>query len=928
MTLTVGTQLGTFEITGQLGAGGMGEVWRATDTKLGRDVAIKTLPATLADDAERLARFEREAKLLAALNHAHIAAVYSLDETDGTLYIVMELVEGESLEQRLRSGPLPLEEALQCGLQIASALEAAHEKGVVHRDLKPANIMLTPEGVVKVLDFGLAKAFSGNPSEANPVQSPALSVAMTQAGLVLGTAGYMSPEQASGQATDQRADIWAFGVVMYEMLTGQPVFSGESVPHILADVLKTTPDWERLPPLHPRLELMLERCLEKKPRNRYAGIADVRVDIESALQDPEGTAASVSGDAGHPLETRRPRPLATAAAALAGAVIAILGAWMLWPTPPDPGQVVRFSIPLPEGQAFGNLAAAAIAVSADGARIAYVANGQIHLRNVGDPEAVPVQGATAEGLAIVSPVFSPDGQWLAFIQVFTTAGPFVIERIPISGGAAVPIYRAEDGSRFPYGLSWPETDTVLFTTPDGVVRLPANGGATEVLVPRMDGERFFSPQLLPGDDAVLFTRITANPGALGTVDFQNSQIVLQSIGADDRAVVWEGGSAASYLPTGHLIYAQGSVLFAIPFDPDARSISGGPVSMLQNLRRASPSITDTAQIALSDTGTLVSIPGRVAAEAGSQRIATTLVWVDRDGVEEPLPVRADDYTAARISPDGTKIALVIGGQLARGSVPSIWMYDLTTENLSLLTASPGGDDGPVWSPDSQRIFFRSMREGSFGVYTIDVETGETVLIRAASPPDFPGPMPWSISDDGQTLAVVNGTATTANLAVLPLPDGEFVDLIDADGFESEPAISPNGRWIAYMQNLGAPQRELNIRPYPDAMRTRIPLGPGGVPVFARDGSELFYSDFQNLLAVPIEYEPTLRVGQPQPLIEPSGYMLAGAGRAWDVDPGGERFLMIRDPGTPQPDGEGDPADLRIDVVLNWFEELNSRVPIE
>jgi serine/threonine protein kinase len=290
MPLASGTELGVYEITGTLGAGGMGEVYRANDTKLGREVAIKTLPASLASDKDRLARFEREAKLLASLNHAHIAVVHSLDEHEGTLYIAMELVEGESLEEKLKSGPLPIDDALRCGLQIAEALEAAHAKGVVHRDLKPANVMVTPDDVVKVLDFGLAKAFMGDPNEASPAHSPALSMAMTQAGLVLGTAGYMSPEQASGQATDQRADIWSFGVVLYEMLTGQPVFSGESVPHILAAVLQLEPDWSRLPKqLHPRLKQALKRCLQKKVRNRYHSIADVRIEIEEALNDPAAT---------------------------------------------------------------------------------------------------------------------------------------------------------------------------------------------------------------------------------------------------------------------------------------------------------------------------------------------------------------------------------------------------------------------------------------------------------------------------------------------------------------------------------------------------------------------------------------------------------------------------------------------------------------
>lgn len=926
MTLSVGTQLGSFEITGTLGQGGMGEVYRATDTKLGREVAIKTLPASLADDPDRLARFEREAKLLATLNHAHIATVHTLDQTDGTLYIAMELVEGESLEARLKAGPIPLEQALTYGLQIASALEAAHEKGVVHRDLKPANIMITPEGMIKVLDFGLAKAFAGNPSEASPAHSPALSVAMTQAGLVLGTAGYMSPEQASGQAADQRADVWAFGVVMYEMLTGQPVFSGESVPHILADVLKTTPDWGRLPTLHPRLRQMLERCLEKKPRNRYSGIADARVDIENALGDPQGASAVTESDAAT-APTRRANPFAVITAAVIGAAAVAIGAWTLWPVP-EPGPVVRFSIPLPAGQNF-TLPEQAVAVSADGTRIAYSADRQIQLRNVGEPDAIPVPGTTAEGLAVVNPAFSPDGQWLAFLQVLAPLGPYIVYRIPISGGAAIAVYRADDVGGFPVGLSWPQTDTLLFTTADGVVRMPANGGATEVLVPREDGERFFSPQLLQDGRTVLFTRVNENPDRLGSTDFTNAEVAIQSIGAADRTTIWAGGSAARYLATGHLIYAQDSALFAIPLDVVTRAVSGGPVPLQQTLSRSAGQVTDTAHLAVSATGTLVSIPRNTGAEPAPQRAETTLVWVDRDGVEQPFPVRPDGYSAARISPDGTKVALVIGS-VFRNEATSIWIYDLTTENLSLLTAD--ADDGPVWSPDSTLIYFRSRRAAGIGVYSIDVATGETTLIRAASA-DFPAPMPWTISDDGQTLALVNGTTSFANLAALALPDGEFVDPIDEEVFESEPAISPDGRWIAYMQNIAPTEREINVRPYPDAMRTRIPVGPGGVPVFSRDGTELFFADFGQgqggrMFAAPVQYEPTLRLGQPQLLFEATDYAWAMVGRPWDVDPSGERFLMIRAPDAPQPDEPDDASRPRIDVVLNWFEELRARVPIE
>jgi serine/threonine-protein kinase len=904
----------------------MGEVYRARDTKLGREVAIKTLPAALAGDKERLARFEREAKLLAALNHAHIASVYSLDSHEQTLFVAMELVEGETLEEKLKSGALPVEDALRLALQIAEALEAAHGKGVIHRDLKPANVMVTRDGRVKVLDFGLAKAFSGAPDEASPLHSPALSVAMTQRGLVLGTAGYMAPEQASGQGTDQRADIWAFGVVLYEMLTGLPLFSGESVPHILAEVLKTEPDWKHLPKnLHPRIHQSLARCLTKKPRNRLHSIADARVDIEAALGDPRGvTPESGAGTTG-PQSSGAAR---VAAAVAVTAVIVGAAVWFLRPAPePEPKPVMRFSVPLPEGQAFTGDLVSLIALSRDGTRIAYVAGGQLYLRNLGESEARPVQGTAEAGLGVITPAFSPDGQWLAYVHAEGPQGPFTLKRVPITGGAPVTIQRYEAGQGFQWGLTWPMDDTILFAANEGIVTIPANGGALEVLVPRGEVEHFDSPQFLPGSEAVLFTRLPGVPGNTSALDA--AQVVVQSIDGNDRTVVWEGGSAARYLPTGHIVYAQGTALFALSFDPATRAVRGGPVPLLEGLRRPTIALTDTASYAVSDTGTLVMIPGDPNAVVQSA-ITTTLAWIDREGREEALRIRPDDYTFARISPDGTKIALVVGGQLTRDRLPGIWLYDLSTENLSLLTADPEGDDGPVWSADSRRIYFRSFRGDVNGVYAIDVDTGETTLV--ATSPDHPFPLPWTISPDDRTLGLVSAlTIDDVNLATLSVADGEFAWLLNETTSENEPAISPNGAWLAYAES-GAPgdaRAEINIRPFPGVTRTRIPVGRGSGPVFSRDGSELFFVAEDGLMTAPVTYEPTLRVGAPRRLFGSVDYMWAVVGRAWDVDPSGQRFLVIRVPGTRAASEEPQERSRdRIDVVLNWFEELKSRAPVE
>jgi serine/threonine-protein kinase len=919
MTLAAGTRLGIYEITGSLGAGGMGEVYRARDTKLGREVAIKTLPSARASDKERLARFEREAKLLAALNHARIAAVYGLDAHEGTQYLAMELVEGETLEKRLKGGALPVEDALRLALQIAEALEAAHGKGVVHRDLKPANIMLTHDGQAKVLDFGLAKAFSGVAGEASPAHSPALSLAMTQAGLVLGTAGYMSPEQASGQATDQRGDVWAFGVVLYEMLTGLPVFKGESVPHVLADVLKTEPDWSRLPKnLHPRVRHLLERCLTKKPRSRWHAISDARIEIEGVLNDPRGVTPEPTGEA-----TAAKSSGALRLAGMMAVAVGIAGAagWLLRPPPaPEPKPVVRFSVRLPAEPSFPANLVSMIAVSPDGQRIAYVANGEIHVRNMSEREARPVQGTAETGPGATTPVFSPDGQWLAYVHAAAFTGPFVVKRVPIGGGVPVPLHVGETNADLPSGLSWPAANTILFTNADGIVQIPANGGVPDVLVERGKDERLFSPQILPGGDTVLFTLVSGDPG-LTLGGFEAARVVVQTIHGDDRTVVREGGSAARYLPTGHLVYAQGTELFAIPFDPAARAVRGGPVRMAGDLRRSASGLSDTAQFDVSETGTLVTVPGSTDAEA---RFDTTLTWVDRDGREEPFPARADAYTMARISPDGTKVALVLGGLLVTNTPSAMWLFDQRTENLSLLTADPAGDDGPVWSADGDRIFFRSGRGGSPGVYAIVPDTGETTLL-ASSSPEFPGPLPWTVSPDGRILALISPTSDF-NIATLSLADDDstFERLLDDEkADENQPSFSANGAWIAYVEGVGP---EINIRPFPDVSRPRTPVGRGTSPVFSRNGSELLFTDGDGLWATPITYEPTLRIGAPRRLFDTTAYFLNAPGRAWDVDPSGQRFLMIRAPATGEGDG-GQPA-ARIDVVLNWFEELESRVPVD
>jgi hypothetical protein len=693
MVLAAGTRLDGYEILGSLGKGGMGEVYRALDTKLGREVAIKTLPVALAKDADRLARFEREAKLLATLSHAHIGAIYGLDEHDGTLYIAMELVEGETLEEKLKAGPLPVEDALRLALQIAEALEAAHDKGVVHRDLKPANIMVTRDGVAKVLDFGLAKAFSGDPNEASPAHSPALSVAMTQQGLILGTAAYMSPEQASGQATDQRADVWAFGVVLYEMLTGLPLFGGESVPHILADVLRTEPDWSRLPKnLHPRLKLLLERCLEKKIRNRYHSIADVRVDIEKILSDPKGVAPQSERGVRAGRASARWWPYAAVLVAAAAGVAAILA----WRSPPAPApRVQRFALEAPAGELLGvDSQSRSITISADGSQIVFATappgteNYQWYVRAIDSLTATRLRGAEAR---FETPFFSPDGRWIGFNDL---SKGNVLKRIPVLGGPPITIATTGNPVR---GASWGQNDAILYGTDrEGLWRVPASGGDPERLTHPEGAVSHRWPEWLPGGRAALFT----------IADGETEQIALLDIATGETRVLISDGTTPKYVATGHIVYgaADGS-LRAAPFDLATLTVTGDPVPVLEEI--AMSSYTGGAHYALSDEGSLIYVTGGRNDDGGG--VKTSLTWVDTQGREEPLGLAACSCRYFRISPDGTRVVVEVKESAADVS-RSLWIWSLAQRTFTRLTFSPP-TESPAWSPDSKQVAYAGIEGG-------------------------------------------------------------------------------------------------------------------------------------------------------------------------------------------------------------------------
>jgi serine/threonine protein kinase/Tol biopolymer transport system component len=893
MSLSVGTRLGPYEVTGAIGAGGMGEVYRATDTKLGREVAIKALPGTLASDSDRLARFDREARLLAALNHPNIAVIYGLEEHDGTQCIAMELIEGETLEDKLKAGPLPVEDALQIALQITLGLEAAHEKGVVHRDLKPANVMITAKGQVKVLDFGLAKAFTEDADEAGLGKSPALSLAMTQQGIILGTAGYMSPEQASGQATDQRADVWAFGVVLFEMLSGLPLFKGESVPHILADILKTEPDWNKLPKnLHPRLKLMLERCLAKKPRNRYHAIADARIDIEAVMSDSDASWPQSGSSRVASVSSGLPK---VAAAVVVTAVVAALAGWWFWPRA-EPAVQNRFDYDLPDGHVLTSGDRRFLTVSPDGRSFAYNTEDGIYVRPMGELEARLVLQATQDDL--LSPTFSPNGQWIAFQE---RNGP--LRRVSITGGQPVVIADLQSNTS---GLSWAADGMLYFGQPNGLYRVSATGGTPEQIVEDPTTDTWSSePQLLPDGDSLLYTHSTAN--------WDTGQIVVESLSTGNRQVLIEGGSDGRYLPTGHLLYSIGNGLFAVAFDLETWTVSGGAVPLLQGVMRAPTGNTGTTNYGVARDGTLVYLVGT------STEPQRTLVWVDRSGRETAVSAPPRAYTYPRLSPDGTRLALDV-----RDQELDIWLWDLAREQLSRFTFSPDQDEFPVWSPDGRQLVFSSAGGiiGTAGGSRVSRQaadgTGRPEVIAEKDTQLYSA----SYHPDGTGIFVRSGLNSNDAIGLIRLDDENREELlIDSSFDELNPEISPDGRWLAYTSNESG-TFEIYVRPFPDidGGRWQVSSGGGRFPAWARDGQELFYRNGAALMAVTVETEPNFSSGNPMLLFE-GDYFDGVGGRTYEVSIDGERFLMIKDMINAS-------STAQIIIVQKWLDEVARLAPTE
>ena len=902
MTLAAGARLGPYEIVSPLGAGGMGEVYRARDAKLNRDVALKVLPGSFILDPDRLARFKREAQVLASLNHPNIAAIYGFEESNCVQALVLELVEGPTLAERIAHGPIPIDEALPMARQIAEALEAAHEQGIIHRDLKPANIKARSDGTVKVLDFGLAKAMEpvSTPSASGTLSPTITSPALTVMGVILGTATYMSPEQAKGRQADKRSDVWAFGAVLYEMLSGRRAFKGDDIADTLAAVLRQDIDWTALPASTPAsVRRLIARCLDRDVKQRLRDIGEARI----VLADPAAPARDARGvpALAAPQSLWR-RAIPVVLAAIVAGVLASAATVYLRPSQ-APVAVTRFLLSLGEGQSVSlQTISRAVDLSPDGALIAHTAGQRLYVRSMSELEARPIVGGDTPGSFVTGPVFSPDSRSVAF----WSGADRTLKKVAVSGGAAITIYPADQ----PFGMSWAEDGIVFGQNNKGVMRVSANGGTPEVLVSVKVGEQAYGPQILPGGETVLFTLATG----IDADRWDKAQIVTQSIRTGERKTLVNGGSDGRYVPTGHLVYALGGIVFAVPMDLLRLEVTGGPVPIIEGVRRAAASTTGAAHFGFSDTGSLVYLPGPIATATADQ---FDLALIDRKGGVEPLNLPPGPYEHPRASPNGTRIAFATDD----GREAIVWIYELgSTTSMRRLTFG-GKNRFPIWSGDGQRVAFQSDREGDRGIFWQRAD-GSGAAERLTKPDQGTFHIPESWSPKGEQLLFTVTTGSGVSLWTFTLQDRKatpFADVHSVSRINS--TFSPDGRWVAYnVTESGV--TGIYVRPFPaTATKYLVSKATTVQPAWSRDGRELVSQPQGGLQAVQtITTQPSFSFGPP--VLRPRGYINGGPTfqRNYDVMLDG-RILGVVPAGPTLSSGTA-----QIQVVLNWFEELKQRVP--
>ena len=908
-----GMRLGVFELRTLIGRGGMGDVYRAHDTKLGRDVAIKVLPAAFTADPGRLAGLEREARVLASLNHPHIAAIHGLEESRGVRGLVLELVEGETLADVLRrdhtSGrsSLRLDEILACAHQIADALEAAHEKGITHRDLKPANVAITRDGVVKLLDFGIAKVVAGEGARVDGGNATHTMSEATRAGIIPGTTGYMSPEQARGKPVDKRTDIWAFGCVLYEMLTRRRAFAGPTPSDTTAAVVERDPDWSALPKdTPPAVRRLLQRCLEKDPRQRLRDIGDARLELQHALDGHVEAADELIR-----LEARTWRARTTAATATAlvlAAAAAALGWLVLADDNADAGdlRVSRFTVNLPADTVIVPTFNANLALSPDGTRLAYTPlPGPVMVRRLDGIDSQPLEASTTPGFR-QAPLFSPDGQSIAYVDgnaPFSWRRPF--QNAALAGGPALKLAEYDMFHRGDWGddgwLYW------TATYPGGIVRINESGNDLQPVTTLdvANGERTHRfASLLPGGDALIYT-----VGFEGIDNYDDARIDVWDLRSGQKKTVIAGGTAPTYSPSGHIVYARDGKLMAVPFDVRRREVTGTAFVVQDGVMMSRN--TGAAHYALSKRGDLAYVPG--PAEGGRR----TLVWVDRSGRAEPLPLPPASYLYPRLSPDGRTLAVEI-----EGPNHDFFFYDFARRVLSKVTTD-GLSHDPVWSPDGARLAFRSWQAGGMTLWSMRAD-------RSGAPerldPAGTRQSPVSFSPDGRFLAFDQKDPDTGDDAwVLPLEGSTASRAVARTRFgEGSMKFSPDGRWVAYSSDeSGRPEVYVQAFPGP-GLKVQISSDGGTDPVWRRTGGELFYRSGSRMMAVSIATTPQLTVSRPRQLWQAT--YSAGTGAScgmpgvsssnYDVTADGQRFLMVRDE-------DQSAAATSIVVVLNWVEHLKA-----